>query len=122
MITIGMLFKLIGLLLIAAGIALACKPEWLSSRPVPTDIFQAVERRIWWGVPIGLGLLLCFPPAVMTWQAIVSLAASMLMIGFLIARLLGIALDGSVAKQWLNVVIEIVLLVPLFYWYVKASS
>ncbi|MDO6460505.1 hypothetical protein Q4485_07350 [Granulosicoccaceae sp. 1_MG-2023] len=45
-----------------------------------------------------------------------------LMAGLLLARLIGITLDGSVLKQWLNVGIELVLLLPLVWWYLKTRS
>jgi len=50
------------------------------------------------------------------------LSLSSLLVGLLIARLIGIMLDGSVAKQWLNVGIELVILAPLIWWYLKVRN
>lgn len=114
-----LIFRIIGAALIIAGVALASYPELVSNKPVPSDIFKAVERRIWWGLLIGVGMLLQFHHQLLPWQPTVSATLASLLVGLLIARLIGIMLDGSVAKQWLNVGIEIVLLAPLIWWYLK---
>jgi len=116
------IFRVVGAVLIIFGIVLAANPELMSNKPVPNDIFKAVERRIWWGLFIGFGLLLQFHHQLVPWQASIAATLSSLLVGLLIARLIGIMLDGSVAKQWLNVGIEIVILAPLIWWYLKVRS
>ena len=116
------IFRVVGAVLIIFGIVLAANPELISNKPVPNDIFKAVERRIWWGLFIGFGLLLQFHFQLVPWQATIAATLSSLLVGLLIARLIGIMLDGSVAKQWLNVGIEIVILAPLIWWYLKVRS
>ncbi|MBW8189668.1 DUF4345 family protein [Neiella marina] len=116
------LLKFIGAALIIVGILMATFPELVSNKPVPTDTFKAVERRIWWGLLIGIGLLLQFHHQLIPWQTTVSATLASLLVGLLIARLIGIALDGSVAKQWFNVGIELVLLAPLVWWYFSVRS
>ncbi|WP_413699014.1 DUF4345 family protein [Psychromonas sp. KJ10-10] len=111
------ILRLLGALLIIIGLVLSTNPELVSDKPVPTDTFKAVERRIWWGLLIGFGLLLQFHHYLMPWQATVATTFASLLVGLLISRLIGIALDGSVAKQWLNVAIEIIILVPFVWWY-----
>lgn len=108
--------------MIIAGLVLAWNPELVSNKPIPTDTFKAVERRIWWGLLIGLGLLPFFHHQLRPWSATISATLSALLVGLLVARLLGIALDGSVAKQWLNVGIELVILAPLVWWYLKVRQ
>jgi len=114
-----LILKIIGSLLILSGIVLASYPELVSNKPVPEDVFKAVERRIWWGLLIGVGMLLMFHYQLKPWGATISATLSCLLIGLLIARFIGIALDGSVMKQWVNVGIELVILAPLLYWFYK---
>ncbi|MCV2402232.1 DUF4345 family protein [Marinomonas sp. C2222] len=116
------IFKLVGAVFILIGLVLAAAPELVSNKPVPSDIFKAVERRIWWGLFIGIGILLQFHYQISPWQLTLSATLSSLLVGLLVARLIGIVLDGSVAKQWLNVGIELILLVPLIWWYSKISN
>ena len=115
------IFRFIGAALIIVGIVLASNPELVSNKPVPSDTFKAVERRIWWGLFIGVGILLQFHHQLLPWQPTLSATCSSLLVGLLIARFIGIMLDGSVAKQWLNVGIEVVILVPLVWWYLSIS-
>ena len=111
--------KIIGFFVFAAGIVLASSPELISSKPVPEDIFRAVERRIWWGVLIGLGLIPLFHGTVKPWLPTIIAVGGALTFGVLIARLIGIALDGSVLKQWFWVAVEFVILIALWVWYSK---
>ncbi len=114
--------RLVGCLLILVGLVLVSNPELVRSKPVPTDTFEAIERRIWWGLFIGAGILLLFHHQVQPWAPTVAATASSLLVGLLIARLIGIALDGSVAKQWLYVGVEVAILAPLVWWYLRVRS
>ncbi|TCS39789.1 DUF4345 family protein [Reinekea marinisedimentorum] len=118
----SVILRLVGGVLILAGILLAANPELVSNKPVPEDTFAAVERRIWWGLIIGVGFLPMFHQQWGPWGATLAATGSSLMLGLLVARLIGIALDGSVAKQWLNVGIELVIMVPLVWWYFRARA
>lgn len=42
--------------------------------------------------------------------------------GLLVARLIGIFLDDSVARQWFWVVVEAVILAILVWWYAKVRA
>jgi len=116
-----LLLRLIGLIVIAMGLVITINPEWITQKSVPENTFDAVERRIWWGLIIGLGCLLMFHHTLMPWQATVAATLASLLFGLLIARLIGICLDGSVTKQWLYVFIEILMLLPLIWWYKSTS-
>lgn len=112
-----LLLRCAGIALIAIGITLVWNPELVSHKPIPSDTFQATERRIWWGLLIGFGALLLFHHQLRPWMPTLAATGSALMFGLLVARLIGIALDGPVLKQWIYVGIEVVLLVPLVWWY-----
>ena len=121
-IDLSLILKVFGAVLIFLGIVLAVNPELVSNKPVPSDTFEAVERRIWWGLFIGVGILLQFHHQMLPWQPTLSATCASLLVGLLIARFIGIALDGSVAKQWVNVGIELVLLAPFVWWYIRVRT
>jgi len=114
--------KIYGFGLITLGLALVWNPELVSSKPVPNDTFEAIERRIWWGLIIGFGCLLLFHQQLKPWVTTIAATGSALIFGLLVARLMGIMLDGSVAKQWLYVGIELVILAPLVAWYLRIRA
>ncbi len=118
----SLLLRLIGTVLIIIGVTLVWNPELVSNKPIPDDTFEATERRIWWGLIIGFGCLLLFHHQLLPWIPTIAATASALLFGLLVARLIGIALDGSVTKQWINVGIEIVILVPLVWWYLRTRT
>ena len=111
--------RVLGLLFVAVGLVLVSNPELVSNAPVPEDTFEAVERRIWWGLIVGFGLLLLFHAEVQPWQRTLVATGTALVLGLLVARLVGIALDGSVAKQWVYVGIELAILLPLLWLYLR---
>ncbi len=117
-----LILRIIGVVLIVVGITLALNPELVSKKPIPSDTFEATERRIWWGLLIGFGLLLLFHHQLQPWLLTLAATSASLLIGLLIARLIGIMLDGSVIKQWINVGIELVILAPLVWWYLSLRS
>ncbi len=122
MIETSLLLRGIGIALIIAGIVLVANPELVSNKAIPDNTFEAIERRIWWGLLIGFGCLLMFHHQLQPWVTSLAAASASLMFGLLVARLIGIMLDGSVAKQWLNVGIELILLVPLVWWYLSVRA
>ncbi|MGQ7844565.1 DUF4345 family protein [Granulosicoccus sp. 3-233] len=118
----SLVLRVIGILLLIVGIVLVWNPELVSKQAVPENTFAATERRIWWGLIIGFGTLLLFHHDLQPWMATIAATASALLFGLLVARLIGIMLDGSVLKQWINVGIELVMLVPLVWWYLRVRS
>ena len=118
----SLILRLLGSALIIVGVVLVWNPELVSNKPIPTDTFQATERRIWWGLFIGFGTLLLFHHQLRPWSPTVAATGASLLIGLLVARLIGIALDGSVLKQWVNVGIELVIIALFAWWYFSARS
>ena len=119
MIVNSLISRILGGILIVAGLILIANPELVSNKPVPTDIFEAIERRLWWGLIVGFGVLFLFHHQLRPWLLTLAATLLALVFGLLVARLLGILLDGSVLKQWLYVGIELVILAPLFWWYLR---
>lgn len=116
------ILRIVGSVLIVIGVTLVSNPELVSNKPIPTDTFEAVERRIWWGLFIGFGILFLFHHQLQPWSLTLAATLSSLLVGLLIARLIGIVLDGSVAKQWLWVGVELVILAVCVWWYLKARA
>ena len=116
------ILKIVGGLFLLAGLALVISPELVSNKPVPDDTFKAIERRIWWGLLIGIGTLLLFHSPLKPLLPTVAATLSSLVFGLLIARLVGIVLDGSIIKQWLYVGIELIVFAPLLWWYLKIRT
>jgi len=113
--------RIIGGALVIVGIVLVSNPELVSDKPIPSDTFEAIERRIWWGLFIGVGALLLFRSQFRPWLKTLVATGFALIFGLLIARLIGIVLDGSVVKQWAYVGVECVILAPLAWWYFKLT-
>ncbi|BEU03591.1 hypothetical protein OAG1_23910 [Agarivorans sp. OAG1] len=122
MIETSLLLRGIGIVLIIAGIVLVSNPELVSNKAIPDNTFDAIERRIWWGLLIGFGCLLMFHHQFQPWVTSLAATSASLMFGLLVARLIGIMLDGSVTKQWLYVGLELVLLAPLVWWYLRVRA
>lgn len=115
----NLIHRVFGCALIIAGVVLVSNPELVINKPIPADTFEAVERRIWWGLLIGAGVLLLFHHQFHPWLRTVVATIAALVFGLLVARLIGIVLDGAVIKQWIYVGVEIVILAPLIWWYLK---
>lgn len=47
------ILRCVGVAVLLAGLVLVINPELVSRKPVPSDTFEAIERRIWWGLIIG---------------------------------------------------------------------
>jgi len=122
MIENSLALRIIGCVLIVIGVTLVSNPELVSGKPIPVDTFEAIERRIWWGLFIGAGVLLLFHHQIMPWKQTIAATSSALIFGLLVARLIGIGLDGSVVKQWIYVGVEGVILALLLWWYFKVRK
>lgn len=122
MIEHSLIYKLLGVLCIFVGLVLVSNPELVSNKPVPEDTFRAVERRVWWGLFISVGVMLLFHPQLQPYLVSFVAASISMTFGLLVARLIGIGLDGSVPKQWFWVAVEVVILAGLLGWYFKVRG
>jgi len=111
--------RILGALMVVAGLVLVINPELLTGGTVPTDTFEAIERRVWWGLIIGVGVLLLLHHHFQPWLRTLVATGSALLFGLLAARLIGIVLDGSVMEQWTYAGIEFAVLAILFWWYLS---
>lgn len=111
--------RVVGLIVLIAGIVIVANPELITQKPIPDDTFEAIERRIWWGLIIGAGLLLVFNRQWSPWLPTLLITVVALLTGLLTARIIGIVLDGSLARQWFLVLVEVAIAAPLLWWYLR---
>lgn len=84
--------------------------------PAP-DLFEATERHVRWGLGIGIGATLCAKRWRRPWSVVVAWLALCLSGGYLLARFIGIAIEGwGNQKQWLLVGVEIVICAVAALW------
>ncbi|MCB9545275.1 MAG: DUF4345 family protein [Myxococcales bacterium] len=118
--------RVLGLVLAAVGVVAAIAPGWfgpLTRYPQPpADVFEVVESRVRGGMILGVGLIFLAVPALRPWTVSIPAAILWFVAGALIARLLGIAVDGAVPKQWLWVAVEAGLMGILGAWLWRAGG
>ena len=121
-------YRSLGIALALVGVLMSVFPGWFGpltggSEP-PAGIYEAVERRIRGGMLLGVGLCFVAIPSLKPWSVSLPTAVFYFMTGALAARILGILLDGAVAKQWLWVAVEVafMLAASLWLWHSSASG
>jgi len=112
--------RILGIVLAGIGAIAAVFPAWfgpLTGGPEPpVDVYHAIERRIRGGMLLGAGLTFIAVTAFRPWSISIPSAVFYFMTGALAARLLGLLVDGTVAKQWLWVAVEAVVMALAALW------
>ena len=112
--------RILGIVLAGVGVVAAAFPGWfgpLTGGPEPpVDVYHAIERRIRGGMVLGVGLSFLAVTALRPWSTSIPSAIFYFMTGALAARLLGLLVDGTVAKQWLWVAVEAVVMALAALW------
>ena len=91
--------------------------------PAP-DLFEATERHVRWGLGVALGGFVLVNRWRRPWSVLFAWLVFCLSGGYLLARFIGIAMEGpSDLKQWALVGVEVVLcgLAALWVWYRRAA-
>ena len=117
----NLLLKISGVILLSAGLILAIKPDLFSKFSTSVDAYQMIEKRVKWGILIGLGGFMIFNN---TWTSWGSLAAGLLVsltLGIIIARLTGLVSDGFFIKQLYWLLIEMIALIIFGFLYWKQT-
>lgn len=118
----AMLLRALGVCIAIAGVVLACAPTLVHDPGPAVDTYAAIERRVWWGAMTGLGALLIVRTRLKPWKITLAHVVGWIVAGFLLARVIGLVLDGwDSAMQWVWTVVEIVI-VALAAWYVRTRS
>lgn len=113
--------RIIGIVLALAGAALASFPGVLGGE-TPETTFEAVERRIPWGVVLGLGLALIARTELRPWSLTIATVLFYVTFGVLLTRVLGLQLDGNDSKQWMWVAVEAGVAGLFAAWMWRASA
>ncbi|WP_207435954.1 hypothetical protein [Sabulibacter ruber] len=110
--------KISGTILLIAGFVLAIKPNLFGNFSTPVDAYQMIEKRVKWGLFIGLGVFLLFHRDWASWGLITAGFLTALTFGVILARLTGFVLDGFITKQlwWLLIEFVALMLFGFLYW------
>jgi len=102
--------RIAGVLLVLVGLVLVVAPTLVSDPGPAPDTFEAVERHVRWGALIAVGALLVARTRLRPWLLTLAHVVLWVSVGYLVARLIGIALVGANdARQWMWVAVEAVL-------------
>jgi len=119
-------FRILGVIMAVVGIASAVFPNWfgpLTQWPAPpVDVFEGIERRVRGGMLLGVGLAFIVVPTLRPWSVSIPSVIFYFMLGALLARLVGIVVDGAVPKQWLWVAVEAVFMALAALWLWRSSG
>ncbi|WP_394245657.1 hypothetical protein [Vibrio astriarenae] len=116
------ILQVVGFIILLLGGILSYNPELVSNKPIPEDTFQAVERRVRWGFVMGIGMLLMFHHQITPYLLTAAALGMTLTLGALVARVMEIFLDGSVARHWMWVAVELVVIIGFGFWYAKQHT
>ncbi len=120
--------RIIGIILAGLGALMSAFPGWfepLTGGPEPAaDTFEAVERRVRGGMVLGVGLILIARTELRPWSMTIASVLFYFMLGALLARVLGLIIEGIDARQWLAVAIEtgVMTLAALWMWRSSAGG
>ncbi len=115
----------VGILLALVGVAMAAFPGWfgpLTGSPEPADLFATIERRIRGGMLLGVGLFFVARTELRPWLDTLASGVFYFMLGALLARVLGLVLDGNDGRQWMLVGVESVFMTLAAAWLWRSSS
>jgi hypothetical protein len=109
--------QVLGVLVALGALVLVLAPT-LAHDPGPApDLFEAIERRVRWGLGVGVGALLVARPWRRPWSVVFAWVLLCGSGGYLIARLIGIALEGpGSGMQWVWTGVEVVLCALTAAW------
>ena len=114
--------RIVGGLIALAGLALAFVPTLVHDPGPAVDTYAAIERRVWWGAMSGLGALLVVRTQLKPWKITIAHFVGWIVGGFLVARAIGLVLDGyDSGMQWVWTVVEIVIVAAAAI-YVRSRS
>ncbi|MCO4773625.1 MAG: DUF4345 family protein [Deltaproteobacteria bacterium] len=101
--------RIIGIGLALLGLALSVNPALLRDPGPAEDLFKLIEQRIQGGMMLGVGVFLALRTTLRPLLETFAWLVLWFMVGALFARLLGLAVDGTNQKQWMLVLVELVL-------------
>jgi len=120
------LLRIAGIVLSLLGALMAAFPAWfepLTGGPGPAATpFEAVERHIRGGMVLGLGLAFIARTELRPWGDTIATGFLYVILGALLARLLGLVIEGSDPRQWMYVAVEGALMALPALWLWRSSA
>jgi hypothetical protein len=105
------------------GVVLACFPTLVSDPGPAADTFEAIERRIPWGTLAGVGALFVARTRLRPFWTSIAAVVCWVTSGILVARLIGLVLDGADSgRQWMWVGVEVVVIALAAAYLVRARN
>ncbi len=116
--------RIVGLALAGVGALATAFPGWFEPLigAQPEDAYQAIERRVRGGMVAGVGLAFIARTELRPWADTIAYGIFYILLGALLARLLGILLEGSIPRQWMLVAVEAGLMVLPALWLWRAGD
>ena len=116
----------LGLAFAVLGIVMAVFPGWFGpltgSTELAADLFAVIERRIRGGMLLGVGLAFVVRTELRPWSDAIATGVLYFMLGALLARVLGLAVDGSQGRQWMLVAVEAGFMALAAAWLWRSGS
>jgi len=109
----------LGALMVVGGLVLVFVPVLVSDPGPAKDLFATIERRVRWGGLIGVGAFLVARSGLGPWRTTLLSFVFWIAGGYLLARFVGLALDGvGSGRQWMWVGVEVAIMVVagFFLW------
>jgi len=100
----------VGALIAIVTLIFVFAPTLVSDPGPAPDLFEAIERRVRWGLGVGVGALLVLHP----WRRPGSVIFAWVLFcgsgGYLVARLIGMVIEGLGSdRQWIYTAVEVVI-------------
>jgi len=118
----SLFLKIAGAIILIVGFVFTIKPNLVSAIPESITPYQMIEKRVIWGSLIGLGLFgFVFNHQIDSWKTGIFALLATLTLGIIIARVIGLLMDGFFVKQLIWLVIELLFLAifAFVYWRLK---
>lgn len=101
--------QLLGAVIALASLVLVVMPTLVHDPGPAPDLFEATERHVRWGLGVSIGAAFLASPWRRPWSVVAAWVVLCLSGGYLVARFVGIAIQGpSDLDQWALVVAELV--------------
>ncbi|MFK7987570.1 MAG: hypothetical protein AB8I08_16240 [Sandaracinaceae bacterium] len=109
--------QILGAVVAVASLVIAFVPTLVFDPGPAPDLFEATERHVRWGLGTGLGAVFVVNRWRRPWSVLIAWIACCVSGGYLLARFVGIALQGvDSPKQWMLVAIEIGICLLAAWW------
>ena len=115
--SVNVVYKIVGIAIIVAGVIITIHPDLVGSRVNATSVFDAVEQRARWGGLIAIGVMFLLFIRIRPWALTIATLGLGTSIGYLIARSIGIAIEGADIQQWVWLAAEVIIAVAMTVWY-----